>query len=299
MKGKTNTCDISQFQAWMMAIRARTILIPTIQVMVSTAVTSYYVENINWNIAIGAWLVSVLITIGMNLINDVIDFEKGGDSLGRFGQLKVIRAGLLSKRAVAITGFSCLALAAALPLLLPVGWPICLLVTFCALLGYCYTGGPFPISYLGLSELFIFIFYGGALIVTPFYVQTGMVNGAIILAASQMGMLAILPNALNNFRDMAEDEQIDKRTLAVRFGKTFARCEIALLTFTPFILNVVWLFYGFESTIMAPLLILPLAFIFVRQVWTTEPGPVFNRYFGLSVIVHFLFGAALICGGLL
>lgn len=290
--------SISLPQAWMMAVRIRTLLIPSIQVAASTGLAYVVHGSIEWSIAIGAWFIAVLITIGTNLINDVIDFEKGGDPLNRFGQLKVIRAGLLSKSSVFIAGMAALGIACAMPFLLHLNAFICFLVILSAICGYCYTGGPFPISYLGLSELFIFIFYGGVCIITPFYVQTGAINAAVVLLSVQLGMLAILPNALNNFRDIFEDAAVNKRTLAVRFGKTFARREIALLTFTPFILNIAWIFLGYPEAALMPLLLVPLAYIFVRGVLTTEPGPIFNRYFGLSVLVHFLFGAAL-TGGLL
>lgn len=287
---------ISTPQAWMMAVRVRTLLIPSIQVLSSTGLAFAVSGSINWIIAATAWLVAVLITIGTNLINDVIDFENGGDPLNRFGQLKVIRAGLLSKRAVFIAGMAAFGLACALPIVLQMGPLICGLVILAVLCGYAYTGGPFPISYLGLSELFILMFYGGVCIVTPFYVQTGVLGVAPFLLALQMGLLAILPNALNNFRDIFEDAAINKRTLAVRFGKVFARYEIMALTSLPFVLNCGWLLLGWPMAFLMPYLLVPLAVIFVKGVLNTEPGPIFNRYFGLSVMVHFLFGLALTAG---
>lgn len=170
------------------------------------------------------------------------------------------------------------------------------LIALCVACGYCYTGGPYPISYLGLSELFILVFYGGVCVGASFYLQTGYLSFAAMLCAVQMGLLAILPNALNNFRDIHEDAENNKNTLAVRFGKTFARWELGILTYLPFALGLVWMFLGYVESALIPLFLLPMAFLFVRELWTTEPGPLFNRFFGLSVLLHFLFGIFLVIG---
>lgn len=301
METKTLKKMPSTLQAWVMAIRPRTLPIPTIQVMTGTGLAYVMTGKIDWLLALCTWMIAACITIGTNLINDVFDFEKGGDPLKRVGHVKVIRAGLLSKAEVFTGGMLAFAMAIvfAIPLMMKVSFimlPIVILSVSC---GYCYTGGPYPICYLGLSEIFIFVFYGCVCVVSAFYVQAGFVTVASFLAAAQMGMLAILPNALNNFRDMFEDAQVNKLTLAVRFGRYFARSEIALMTFLPFILNLCWFFLGYPEAALLPLLLIPLAFLFVRSVWTTEPSPIFNRYFGLSVLVHFLFGLMLVVGWML
>lgn len=284
-------------RAWLMAVRLPTLLIPTIQVATGTGVAYAYTDHVSWLIAFYAWLVAVCITIGTNLINDAIDFKKGGDPVNRFGQLKVIRAGLLTHSQVFWGGILAFGIACIVPFALVDHQLACFfIVLLCAVCGYCYTGGPYPISYLGLSELFILIFYGGVCVTVPFYAQTYVINGAIVLAALQMGLLAIIPNALNNFRDIYEDAAVNKRTLAVRFGKEFARLEIILLTIIPFILNLGWLFFDQPEATLMPWLLSPIAFIFVRAIWKHEPGRVLNRYFALSVLIHFFFGVLLITG---
>lgn len=285
-------------QAWATAARFRTLPIPTIQVLTGTALAYSATGNINWPILLCTWLVSIFITMGMNLINDVIDFDKGADRSKRVGFLKVISAGLISRTHVQIAGFACLLLTVlfGIPLALHSGWPLFLLILLSVTLAYCYTGGPYPISYLGLSEVFIFIFYGGLCVMASYYVQTGSLSFPALLCSMQMGLLAILPNALNNFRDMYEDAENGKLTLAVRFGKTFAKREIAVLTFLPFILGIAWMAFGYVEAALIPLLLLPMAFLFVRSVWTTVPSPAFNRFFALSVLLHFLFGLFLVVG---
>lgn len=286
------------FQAWMSAIRVRTLPIPTIQVLVGTALAHVYTGTIDWGLFLFTWLVAVFITIGTNLTNDVFDFDKGGDKPNRVGHCKVIRAGLISRTSVLVAGMGAFALALllAIPLSMHAGWEMFFLVALSAFIGYCYTGGPYPICYLGLSELFILFFYGGVCIGASFYIQAGFISYTALLTALQMGLFAIIPNALNNFRDMYEDAEVNKKTLAVRFGTNFARWEIALLTFIPFLLNGFWLIAGFLETALMSLLLIPMAFLFVRCVWVTTPGPLFNRYFALGVFLHFAFGILLIIG---
>lgn len=285
-------------KAWATAARLRTLPIPTIQVFTGTALAYSLTGSINWLIFLCTWLVGIFITMGVNLINDVIDYDKGADQPKRVGFLKVISAGIISRKKVLIAGISCLTLTAlfGIPLAIHSGWPLYLLILLSIAMAYCYTGGPYPLSYLGLSELFILIFYGCVCVGAAYFVQTGSLSFPIILCALQMGLLAILPNALNNFRDMYDDAENHKLTLAVRFGRTFAKWEIAFLTFMPFILGLIWLPLEFIEAAWIPLLLLPMAFLFVRSVWTTAPGPLFNRLFGLSVLVHFLFGLFLVVG---
>jgi 1,4-dihydroxy-2-naphthoate polyprenyltransferase len=285
-------------KAWATAARLRTLPIPTVQVFTGTALAYSITGNIDWGIFLCTWFVGIFITMAVNLINDVIDFDKGADLPKRVGFLKVISAGIISRKHVLIAGILCLVLTAlfGIPLAIHAGWPLYLLVLLSIAMAYCYTGGPYPLSYLGLSELFILIFYGGVCVGASYYVQAGSLSLSAVLCAMQMGLLAILPNALNNFRDMYDDAENQKLTLAVRFGRTFAKWEIAVLTFLPFILGSAWLSLSYLDAAWIPTLLLPMAFLFVRSVWNTAPGPLFNRLFGLSVLLHFLFGLFLAVG---
>jgi 1,4-dihydroxy-2-naphthoate polyprenyltransferase len=285
-------------QAWSTAARLRTLPIPTIQVLTGTCLAYSQLGHIDWAICFYTWLVAIFITIGTNLINDVIDFEKGADQPSRVGFIKVISAGIIPKGQIKCVGLVCFALAivSGLCLAFHVGSGIFGLVLLSVICGYCYTGGPYPISYLGLSELFILVFYGGVCVGAAYYVQTKHLSTEALLCALQMGLLAILPNALNNLRDIFEDAKDGKLTLAVRFGRVFAHWEIAVITFLPFILGLGWLKGEYHEAAFIPFLLIPIAFLFVQNVWKTTSGSLFNKLFGLSVMVHFSFGLLLVIG---
>jgi 1,4-dihydroxy-2-naphthoate octaprenyltransferase len=285
-------------QAWATVARLRTLPIPTIQVLTGTGLAYSVTGKVDWLLFFYTWCVSIFITMGTNLINDVIDFEKGADKPKRVGFLKVISAGLIPKDHVRLAGFACFGITIFFGLLLALhaGWGLFALILISVVCGYCYTGGPYPISYLGLSEIFVLLFYGFLCVAAAYYVQVGSLALPAFLCALQMGLLAILPNALNNFRDMHDDAEDGKHTLAVRFGKAFARKEIALLTGLPFLLGLMWICFGYIEAALLPILLVPIAFLFGRSVWTTDPGPSFNRLFALGVIYHFLFGLLLVLG---
>lgn len=288
----------TSLRAWKTAVRLRTLPIPTIQVLAATALAYMTTGHLN---ALGfayAWLIAVSITIGTNLLNDFYDFERGGDPAHRVGYPKVLRAGHLTKHEVFNAGFGALAVAVILSILvaqMSSPWVI-VLVALCAFCGFAYTGGPYPIAYLGLSEVFVFLFYGLVCVLASYWIQVGQLDATAWLLAVQMGLLAILPNAVNNFRDMFDDADVNKKTLAVRFGKIFARCEIAACTFVPFLLNFLWGIYGYMAAALFPLCVFPLAFLFIKSIWMAEPSAIFNKYFALSVLIHFLFGLLLCIG---
>jgi 1,4-dihydroxy-2-naphthoate octaprenyltransferase len=288
----------TKLEAWLMALRIRTLPIPTIQVFSAVGAAYALTGWLDGWAALCCWLIALFITIGTNLINDLFDFEKGGDPLVRVGQTKVLRAGYLSKTEIWLGGLAAfgVSLLFGFFLSLHAGWFIFPIILLSAVTGYCYTGGPFPICYLGLSEIFIVLFYGGVCILTSYYVQASSLSCEAFLLAAQMGLLAVIPNALNNFRDIYEDAEVNKKTLAVRFGKTFARWEVALLLAVPFLLNVGWLFLGHPYAFFLPYLLLPLALLLIHAVSLNDPGPQFLRYFQCSILIHFLYGCLVVLG---
>jgi 1,4-dihydroxy-2-naphthoate octaprenyltransferase len=109
----------------------------------------------------------------------------------------------------------------------------------------------------------------------------------------QVGFLAAVLIAVNNLRDAPQDVLVNKRTLAVRFGITFARIEISLLTITPFFLGIFWYRTGHMRAAVLPLLAVPVARRVLAGVWTQAPSPIYNRFLALSALVHIVFGLSL------
>jgi 1,4-dihydroxy-2-naphthoate octaprenyltransferase len=268
---------------------------------VGTTLASTSVDHLNWLLIVLTLCCSLLIQIGTNLINDALDYKKGADSAGRLGPLRVTQSGLLSFKEVYTMGCLCFALAllCGIPLIFAGGAPLCLVLILSIACGYLYTGGPFPLAYIGFSDVFVFIFFGLVSTSSVFYLQTETLTLSTIVAGAQIGCLAMIPHAINNLRDHRSDALAHKRTIAVRFGVYVARWEITILSFFPFLLGLFWIDKGFLWMAVLPLLaILPIAYN-VKSVWNTEPSKKYNELLAKSALCQLLFGGLLAIGHLI
>lgn len=244
---------------------------------------------------------AVLIQIATNFFNDAIDHAKGADTADRIGPVRVTSAGLLSARAVLTMGFIMLILAVlfSLPLVLRGGWPILALGAVSLLLTYAYTGGPLPLAYLGLGELFVIIFFGLASVAGTFYLNTLEISVSALLAGLQIGLHSSVLLAVNNLRDIDGDRAVGKMTLAARFGMNFARRENAALVLAPFVLGVLWLPLGYLWVFLIPLVTLPSAWWLARACLAASPGREVNQLLAQAAALHAAFGLCLAVGFLL
>lgn len=238
---------------------------------------------------------AVLIQIATNFFNDAIDHVKGADTAGRLGPTRVTSAGLLPARRVITGAFLTLALAAlfALPLVLRGGGIILLVGLLSLLFAYAYTGGPFPLAYLGLGEIFVILFFGLIAVAGTFYLNTLAFSVAAILAGLQIGLHSSVLLAVNNLRDLETDRAANKKTLAARFGLNFARRENAALVIAPFILGLAWLPLGYLWAFLLPLLTLPLAWWLARACVTATPDRQVNQLLAQAAALHAAFGLLL------
>lgn len=292
---------VTRGKAWLLASRPKTLTASIIPVIAGTALANAVMLDMNWTIAFFALLCAMLIHVATNLINDALDFKKGADTKTRIGPTRVTQSGLLPMTHVYWAGIGCLGLAFlfGIPLMIKGGFPITLLLIVSIACAYLYTGGPYPLAYHGLGDLFVLLFFGLGAVVGVYYLQTKFVDDRSILAGLQIGMLATVLIAINNLRDREGDVKANKRTLAVRFGVNFMRYEITLFAFVPFLLNMMWLKFGYLFAGMLPWLALPLAIKVVTGVWKLEPGVLYNRFFAQAALLHLLFGLLLSLGFLL
>ncbi len=171
------------------------------------------------------------IQIACNLFNDALDARRHADTEKRQGPRRITASGDMSPRAVMLAGAAAVALAClfALPLIAAQGWGVIAIGLPCLLFAYCYTGGPFPLAYHGLGELFVLLFFGLVAVVGTVFVQVGWQPQYVELYATafvvgvQCGLLSCVLIEVNNIRDRVEDGTTGKRTLAVRMGDARAR----------------------------------------------------------------------------
>jgi 1,4-dihydroxy-2-naphthoate octaprenyltransferase len=281
---------------WILATRPKTLTAAFTPIFVATALSFAMLREfggkISWTFSISAFFASIFIQIGTNLINDAIDFKKGADTAKRIGPKRVTQSGLLLPRQVLAGGFFSFIMAVfvSIPIILHGGLPIVMIGGISLVCGYLYTGGPYPLAYVGLGELFVILFFGLAAMLGVFYLQTARISLFPVIAGMQIGLLATVLISINNFRDYVGDRAVNKKTLAVRFGKKFARIEILLLYLFAYLLNIFWYKNGYILVSILPLITLPLAINVVNGVIKNDPSPRFNKYLGMSALVQILFG---------
>ena len=286
---------------WFLAIRPKTLTAAFVPVVVGSALIYTSPFEINWALSILALLGALFIQVGTNLINDAVDFKKGADTQERLGPIRVTQSGLLSHKQVLLAGLTSFAFAVVfgLPLVMAGGWLILLVGLISLICGYAYTAGPFPLAYKGLGDIFVVLFFGLVAVGGTFYLHSGHFSLGVVISGLQIGFLSTVLIAINNLRDIETDRKANKLTLPVRFGKTFARVEIAFLLLTPFLLNYYWFARGYVIAAMFSSLMIPLAIKIFKNIWLNEPGAIYNYYLAQAAKLHLGFGLLFSLGILL
>ena len=240
-------------------------------------------RDLPWNYALFALAGAVLIQIATNFINDALDFKKGADTSERLGPIRVTQAGLISGQAVMRAAYLCLGVAAlfGIPLIIRGGWPLLTIGALSILAAYAYTGGPYPLAYHGLGELFVLIFFGIVAVGGTYYVLRLQYQLEVLLAGIAVGLLSVAILAINNLRDIHGDRKSNKRTMAVRLGERAARGEIALSAFVPFAIVVVIAGTVADRRLLMPLIAVPLAIVMVFKAHRST-GAALNRCLALA-----------------
>ena len=229
---------------WILAIRPKTLPAAIAPVMIGTAM-AWGDGAAHWPSAAAALFAALCIQIATNLTNDYCDFKKGADTSTRVGPVRVTQAGLISPRAVVIAAatFFILVVLASVYLVLRAGNAIAIVAAASVLSGILYTAGPKPLAYMGLGELFVFIFFGPVAVAGTYFVQALEINWAVVAAGFGPGFLSCAILAVNNLRDIEGDRKAGKMTLAVRWGKAFAAQEylfcILAAALTPLLVYVI------------------------------------------------------------
>lgn len=209
----------NSLRAWLLALRLPTLPAAMAPVVVGASVAGA-LGVFRPLPALAALVGALLIQVATNLANDAIDARKGADNEARVGPVRVVQAGLLSATAVwrATWAVMALALAVGVYLVAVGGWPILVVGLLSLFLAIGYTGGPFPLAYLGLGDVFAFLFFGPIAVAGTVWVQGRFLSVDALWAGVGVGALVTAILVVNNLRDRDTDLVAEKRTTAVRFG---------------------------------------------------------------------------------
>ncbi len=264
---------------WLLAARPKTLPAALAPVLVGT-VMAVSAGLAYWPAAVAALIGALLIQVGTNFANDYFDFLKGADTAARTGPRRMVQSGLISPAAMrraAVIAFALAVLVGAY-LVWRGGWPILVVGLLSIASGVLYTGGPWPLAYKGLGDLFVLVFFGPVAVGGTYYVQALTIDGWVLLAGLGPGLVSVAILTVNNLRDIDTDAQAEKRTLAVRFGARFARWQYCVTLLAAAALPLVFLAADRAGPAIALTLLMPLAAIpALRRVFAAHDAAALNR----------------------
>jgi 1,4-dihydroxy-2-naphthoate octaprenyltransferase len=250
---------------WITGARPRTLPAAVVPVAVGAAAAVGEPADVVWWRVVAALIVSVSLQIGVNYANDYSDGVRGTDDV-RVGPTRLVAGGLASASSVKKAAFASFGVAAVAGLAIALSTSLVLLLVGLAAIaaGWFYTGGPKPYGYLGLGEVFVFVFFGLVATAGTTYAAIESVTGLSIVMGCAVGSLACALLVINNLRDIPTDRDVGKRTLAVRLGDQRTRWFYVALIALAFVLcgaGALW-----RVPVLLGFLAIPLAIGPVRAV---------------------------------
>jgi 1,4-dihydroxy-2-naphthoate polyprenyltransferase len=234
---------------------------------------------------------ALCIQIATNFFNDAVDGKKGADGAGRTGPRRLTGTGDMTFGKVMGIGTVFLVGAAFFGafLVMERGWPMLAIGIPSLFLAYGYTGGPFPLAYRGLGEIFVILFFGFVAVMGTVFVQTGEWPREAVLLGGQIGLLSAVLISVNNFRDREGDALVGKRTLAVRLGPKVAAAVIWLEIKGAAFLGIVWLAWEMPMFLVASVPVFAIGMRIIWGVLTLPPDARMNRLLALGALELVLF----------
>jgi 1,4-dihydroxy-2-naphthoate octaprenyltransferase len=269
----------SAVRVWWLAARPKTLPAGIVPVLVGSVI-AYDHGGFHLPAFLAALFGSIMIQIGTNFANDLFDYLKQTDTNDRIGPLRVTQAGLATPRQMALATMIVFSLAvlAGVYLVYRGGWPVVIIGVSSILFGILYTAGPLALGYVGIADLFVLVFFGPVALAGTYYVQALYITPAVIMAGIPLGMLSTAILDVNNLRDMETDRKGGKRTLAVRYGRTFARYEYLLLLLAAALIPVLMVTLEVaKPPIMLAVFYLPFAYRSVSTVFSSVEGDRLNK----------------------
>ncbi len=268
--------------AWLLASRPATLPVAVAPVAVGTAVAALS-GGIRWGGVLAALFGAVAIQVGTNFANDVFDFEKGTDDERRVGPVRAVQRGLLTPRQMRLGMMVAFGLATVAGLYLTaLSGPIIVAIGVLSIAsGIAYTGGPYPLGYHGLGDVFVFAFFGVVATVGTTFVAIGTAPALAWLASVPVGALATNVLVVNNVRDREGDARTGKRTLAVRFGRRFGIAEYAAWLLAAYGAVLATALSGVPFAALA-LATAPVGVVLLRRLIVATDGPAHNALLAQS-----------------
>jgi 1,4-dihydroxy-2-naphthoate octaprenyltransferase len=297
-----NLESLSLGQRWLLAIRPKTLTAAAAPVILGWGIAAN-TGSFFWGPALAALVSALMIQIGTNLVNDVVDFSKGADTIKRTGPTRVTQSGLLTPKQVwqgVWLSFGIAAIAGAY-LTWSAGWLVLWIGLASILAGIAYTAGPSPLAYIGLGDLFVMLFFGFVAVCGTVFVTSGELPLLAWFGAAAAGALTVNILVVNNIRDIKTDKAAGRKNIAILFGRKTAAWEYALMLVLAYAIPPVLVCKELASVwVLLTLVSLPRGINLWSLLRGDQSGPALNPILGktaqLLLVYCLLFVTGLLIG---
>ena len=289
----------SPFRIWVLAARPKTLWAAVAPVLIGTGM-AYGDGGFHLLGALAALLGALLIQIGTNFCNDYVDFKKGADTVQRIGPVRATQSGWVTPRAMLRATVMVFVLVGLVGVYLVYrgGGVMLAIGVLSVLAGIGYTAGPYALAYLGLGDLFVFIFFGPVAVGGTYYIQTLQWPVEVTVAGIAPGLLSCAILVANNLRDVEEDRVAQKRTLVVRYGERFSRGQYLCCLFTAVLVIPVVLSIGFQRPLWILFAVFSLAAARtpLKTIRAAASGTALNPLLGQTARILFIYSLLFTAG---
>nr|WP_087941755.1 1,4-dihydroxy-2-naphthoate polyprenyltransferase [Bacillus kwashiorkori] len=290
------------WKVWWQLTRPHTLTAAFVPVFIGTVISYQYNQSLHVGLFLAMLTASLFIQAATNMFNEYYDHKRGLDnehSVGIGGA--IVRDGVKPKTILTLAISLCIgAVLLGIYICMNSTWWIALVGSISILVGYLYTGGPFPIAYTPFGELMSGLFMGVVIILISFYIQTGVITDISILVSIPIAILIGAINLSNNIRDLDGDKENGRKTLAILVGRNNAIKILAAMFIVSYLfVFALILFNDLTPWLLIVLISLPKPIKAVKQfIGKTKPLEMMpamkataqtNTLFGILVSIAFLF----------
>ncbi|MBR3090349.1 MAG: 1,4-dihydroxy-2-naphthoate octaprenyltransferase [Prevotella sp.] len=287
-------------RAWLLAARPKTLSGAAVPVMVALSMAWCDLSGTGFKVlpAILCLLFAFIMQIDANLVNDYFDFRKGTDDEQRLGPKRACAQGWVTlsamRKAIALT--TAAACAVGIPLVLYGGWWMVAIGVLCVVFCFLYTT---HLSYLGLGDALVLLFFGIVPVGATYFLQTGRMTLEVFTASVACGLVIDTLLVVNNYRDRDNDRRTGKNTLVVRIGARATERLFPALGIIACLLGLVYWAYGHFWAFLLPVVYLSLHLVTSERMKTIGKGFGLNKILGENARNMFIYGILLSIGFLL
>ncbi len=311
---------MSKFKIWFEATRPKIFIASIVPVIIGNAAAYFHVNNtylddilevsptlgsiINQEYSLFIGIITLICAMGIqltsNFFNDIYDFYKGADTKERKGPKRLVAEGIIPVQTMMKVTLGLVVFTFLLGLIIVDhrGWEILIVGVISLISAWAYTGGPYPLAYNSLGEVFVILFFGLVAVNGSFYVQTGMLMPDVLVISFIPGFLASNILNVNNIRDIETDQKVGKTTLASLIGRQEAIILFDVLLVVSYLSIILAAFMINSSFLYLPFISIPFAIMLSRDLHKL-PDEKLNPVLIKSGIFMLIFGILVVLGYLL